>query len=239
MYKLSQRCILTLHVAHLFVALHVLVRLLLSDKFGASSVSVITDFYSPNEIANMPLQDLINCLNDKGKNRFTDTENTAKLLQKATRDSYRLDKALYEPINLAIATSFNAISLYEKQLKELDKTILKTVKGLHSNEYDCLLSIKGIGPVFAAGIISEIGFISRFNCEEYLAHLAATKKYMSTQNNYKISEFKTNAFKNINITIHSGKWVMISKNTHPAIHFVIHHPKLRNAIENFTTPIIE
>ena len=66
---------------------------------------------------------------------------------------------MYEPINLAIATSFNAISLYEKQLKELNKAILKTVKGLHSNEYDCLLSIKGIGPVYAAGIISEIGFI--------------------------------------------------------------------------------
>ena len=143
-----------------------------SDKFGATAVSVISDFYSPIEIAEMPLADLISYLNEKGKNRFSNTENTAKLLQKAARDSYRLDKALYEPINLAIATSFNAISLYEKQLKDLDKAILKTVKGLHSNEYDCLLSIKGIGPVFAAGIISEIGFISRFNREEYLAIFA-------------------------------------------------------------------
>ena len=143
-----------------------------SDKFGATAVSVITDFYSPDEIANMPLSDLIEYLNIKGKNRFTDTENTAKLLQKAARDSYRLDKALYEPINLAISTSFNAISLYQKQLKDLDKAILKTVKGLHSNEYDCLLSIKGIGPVYAAGIISEIGFISRFAREEYLASFA-------------------------------------------------------------------
>lgn len=143
-----------------------------SDKFGTTAVSVITDFYSHDEIANMPLSDLIDYLNTKGKNRFTDTENTAKLLQKAARDSYRLDKALYEPINLAIATSFNSISLYEKQLKELDNAILKTVKGLHSNEYDCLLSINGIGHVYAAGIISEIGFISRFRREEYLASFA-------------------------------------------------------------------
>ncbi len=97
---------------------------------------------------------------------------TSKLLQKAARDSYRLDKALYEPINLAIATSFNSISLYEKQLKELDKAILKTVKGLHSNEYDCLLSIKGIDPVYVTGILSEIGFISRFRREEHLASFA-------------------------------------------------------------------
>lgn len=84
-----------------------------SDKFSATAVSLITDFYSPDEIANMPLSDLIEYLNIKGKNRFTDTENTAKLLQKAAHDSYRLDKALYEPINLAIATSFNSIHLYE------------------------------------------------------------------------------------------------------------------------------
>lgn len=143
-----------------------------SDKFGATAISVITDFYSPDEIANMPLSDLIEYLDTMGKHRFSDTENTAKLLQKAARDSYRLDKALYEPINLAIATSFNAIALYNKQLKELDKAITKTVKGLQSNEYDCLLSIKGIGPVYAAGIISEIGFISRFHREEFLASFA-------------------------------------------------------------------
>src|SRR5699024_12712044 len=34
-----------------------------SDKFGATAVSVITDFYSPDEIANMPLSDLIEYLN--------------------------------------------------------------------------------------------------------------------------------------------------------------------------------
>lgn len=78
-----------------------------------------------------------------------------------------------------------------------------------------------------------------YNYEEYLEHLTDTKKYTSTHRNYKIIENKTNSFRNINITIHSGKWVMISKNTHPAIHFVIHHPKLRDAIENFIAPVIE
>lgn len=38
------------------------------------------------------------------------------------------------------------------------------------------------------------------------------------------------SFRNIQITILKGKWAMISKNTAPAIHFVIHHPKLVNAI---------
>lgn len=78
-----------------------------------------------------------------------------------------------------------------------------------------------------------------YNYKEYLEHLNATKKHMSNHNNYKILENRTNTFRNINITIHSGKWVMISKNTHPAIHFVIHHPKLRDAIENFIAPVVE
>ena len=78
-----------------------------------------------------------------------------------------------------------------------------------------------------------------YNYEEYFEHLTDTKKYMSNHNNYKILENTFNAFRNINITIHSGKWVMISKNTHPAIHFVIQHPKLRDAIENFIAPVIE
>lgn len=143
-----------------------------SDKFGATAIAVMQDFYSPEEIASMPLEDLISYIMEKGKKRFSEPEKVATLLQKAARDSYRMDKAAYEPINTAIAASYTVIQTLEKQIKELDKAILKTVKGLHSNEYDSLISIRGIGPVYAAGIISEIGFISRFNKEEKLAKFA-------------------------------------------------------------------
>ena len=40
-------------------------------------------------------------------------------------------------------------------------------------------------------------------------------------------------FRNIQVRILEGKWVLISKSKHPAISFVIHHPKLLHAIENF------
>lgn len=143
-----------------------------SDKFGATASSIITEFLTPDEIASLPLEDLINFICEKGKNRFSNPKDNAKLLQKACRDSYRLDKSLYDTLNTAIGASFNCISSLEKQIKELDKAILKAVKGLSSNEYQCLLSIKGIGPVFAAGIIAEIGFISRFPKEKKLAKFA-------------------------------------------------------------------
>ena len=49
----------------------------------------------------------------------------------------------------------------------------------------------------------------------------------------------SNTFKNITFKICKGKWVVISKKIEPNIHFVIHHPILRDAIENFIAPIVE
>lgn len=39
-------------------------------------------------------------------------------------------------------------------------------------------------------------------------------------------------FRNIQIQINEGKWVIVSKNNAPAIHFVIKHPKMIRAFED-------
>ena len=78
-----------------------------------------------------------------------------------------------------------------------------------------------------------------YSYEEYLEHLDLTKKYETNNKNYKLSVNTNNAFKNIQILICEKNWVMISKANSPSIHFVIHHPKLRDAIENFIPPIVE
>ena len=78
-----------------------------------------------------------------------------------------------------------------------------------------------------------------YNYEDYLEHLELTKLYAKNNKNYKLCKNLNPVFKNIEILICEKKWVMISKANSPSIHFVIHHPKLRNAIENFIPPIIE
>jgi transposase len=143
-----------------------------SNTFGATSTAVLTDFMSPEDIANAPLEELVNFVVEKGKNRFSDPNATAKLLQKAARDSYRLDKTLYDPLNVSIASSLNCIKTFEKEVKNIDKAILKAVKALDNHQYECLNSIKGIGPVFAAGIIAEMGDVSKFNGQAALAKYA-------------------------------------------------------------------
>lgn len=75
--------------------------------------------------------------------------------------------------------------------------------------------------------------------EEYLEHLKQTKKYEKNVNNYKLNTNYNHTFNNIEVLILEKNWVMISKSTSPSIHFIIHHPKLRSAIENFIPPVIE
>ena len=78
-----------------------------------------------------------------------------------------------------------------------------------------------------------------YTYEDYLEHINLTKKYEKENKNYKLSINNNNAFKNIQILVCEKNWVMISKANSPSIHFVIHHPKLRNAIENFIPPVVE
>ena len=73
--------------------------------------------------------------------------------------------------------------------------------------------------------------------EEYLACIKAGREYAKANENYQFNLTKIKGFHNIQITCFEGKWCMISKNRAPAIHFVIHHPKLRYALENMVLPI--
>ena len=94
------------------------------------------------------------------------------LPHKAIRSSYRLDKTAYDPITISITASINLIQCIESQIKMVDKAIEKEMKGLYPNGYQSLMSITGIGPVFAAGILSEIGDISYFKSDASLAKYA-------------------------------------------------------------------
>ena len=46
-------------------------------------------------------------------------------------------------------------------------------------------------------------------------------------------------FRNIQIPVKAGKWVIVSKNNAPSIHFVIKNPKMIRAFEDFCRPSAE
>ena len=73
--------------------------------------------------------------------------------------------------------------------------------------------------------------------QEYRTCVEAAMAYADTHKNYQFSLIKAKGFHNIQITCRMEKWCMVSKNKTPSIHFVIHHPKLRYALENMILPI--
>lgn len=138
-----------------------------TSVFGTTSLAVITEF-SPDEVVNLPVEELTRFVIKNGKNRFKNPEEVVSAVRRVARESYRLRPALASSINLILATILQTIRALEKALKEIDKSIEKEFKAFPNT----LQSVKGIGPVYSAGIFSEIGDIKRFPSEESLAKLA-------------------------------------------------------------------
>lgn len=148
-----------------------------SDKFGATSLAIVEEFLSVDEIAYMSIEELSAFVNEKGKGKFGFPDDVAKLIQKAARSSYRLPKTVNDSVNQILAISLVAIRTLKEQLKLFDKAIEEQIKVIPNT----LTSVKGIGPVYAAGIIAEIGDINRFKNQAALAKFAGISwsKYQS------------------------------------------------------------
>ena len=84
----------------------------------------------------------------------------------AARRSYRLSTSMVEPVNLILSSSLTTIRTLAAQLKPIEKAIAAE---LRATPPQTLSTIPGLGPVFTAGIVSEIGDVSRFEREESLA----------------------------------------------------------------------
>lgn len=96
-------------------------------------------------------------------------------------------------------------------------------------QYPMLLSLSGM--FFENDIV--------YTYDDYLEHLKQTERYAEHNKNYIFKQTSAHTFRNLQIIMHEGKWAIISKGKSPAIHFVIHHPKLRKAIESFIPPVTD
>lgn len=152
-----------------------------SNLFGATSEAILTEFLSPDEIAARPLDELIDFLMEKGNKHFTNPKATAEALKNAARNAHRLKGNLLEPVNLILATSIETIRCLEKQVKTIDKAIANEL----SHFKHTLDSVPGLGPVFCAGLIAEIGDIRRFHNDSALAKFAGL-----TWRGYQSGEFE-------------------------------------------------
>jgi len=142
---------------------------LFSDNFGATAMALVEEFETVDDIANTSVEELAAFLNDHGKGRFADPNELAHTIQSAARASYRLPKTVLGSVNQTMAVSARTIRFYEKQLKDYDKAIADLVSTLPGNP---LATVAGVGPVYSAGIMAEIGDVSRFKDQAALAKYA-------------------------------------------------------------------
>ena len=130
-----------------------------SNIFSKTSQAVLKEFPSPETIATMPFDDLVEWLDAKGKRRFAQPEANAHRLQRIAQDSYRLPDDWLTAVNTALTLSLRHITVLQQLLARLDTAIADEMTRFPNS----LTTIPGIGPVFAAGIIAEIGDLARFD----------------------------------------------------------------------------
>ena len=130
------------------------------------------------------------------------------------------------------------IKAYVSERKKRVESILETMTiedeicCLSQEEFETRPHALDLSGVFCASDVL-------YSYDDYSAHLKSTERYAQTHENYSLKYAKRQTFCNLQILIHEGQWAMISKGNAPAIHFVIRHPKLLSALENFIPPVIE
>lgn len=139
-----------------------------SNNYGAAALAVFEEFDTPDDLENMDLDELTAFISEKGKNRSQNPEKIAKAVQAAARGSYRLPETVNDSVNQVLSISISSMRAIQSQIKALDKGIERQF----GNIPNTLTSVPGIGAVFSAGIIAEIGDIKRFDSNPALAKYA-------------------------------------------------------------------
>lgn len=139
-----------------------------SNNYGAAPLAVFEEFETPDDIANMDVEELAAFIAEKGKNRSPRPLEIAKEVQAAARGSYRLPKTVNDSVNQVLSISISSMRAIRTQIKALDKEIERQFENIPNT----LTSVPGIGKVFSAGMIAEIGDINRFDGQASLAKYA-------------------------------------------------------------------
>ena len=135
---------------------------------SATTIALMEHFETVDDLANADLDELTDFIAQVGRGRFADPNVVAKVIQTAAKGSYRLPKTVNDTVNQAMSVSIASMRALKEQAKVLDKAIEQQFEIIPNT----LTSIPGIGKVYSAGIIAEIGDIHRFASQSSVAKFA-------------------------------------------------------------------
>jgi len=148
-----------------------------SNPFGATSQAILAEYLTTDELMAMPIEDLLEFIIKKGKNRFSDPQKVVEKLKQVARESRKpptcsgtirppgADSKLQEYPDV---NQHHQRKCHPEQSEGLEEAIVKEMDGFPTT----LKPIPGIGPVYTAGILSEIGDITHFPGHPQLAKYA-------------------------------------------------------------------
>ena len=135
---------------------------------SATTIALMEQFDTVDDLANADLDQLAAVVIKASKNHYIDPECIAKTIKAVAKGSYRLPRTVNDSVNQAMSVSIANMRFLEKQVKNLDAVILKQFEIIPNT----IISIPGIGIVYSAGIIAEIGNVCRFKSQASIAKYA-------------------------------------------------------------------
>ena len=137
-----------------------------SNVFIKTSRELLKNAVSPEEILEFDLSELSGSLNKASRGRFGTLK--AKELQSKAANSFGITLGL-DALRLEIKLLLSQIEFLEAQIKTLDSSI----KELMQEFKTCFITtIPGVGEIFGASILAEIGDINRFKSAKKLVAYA-------------------------------------------------------------------
>ena len=148
-----------------------------SDMFGKTSVQIMKEYTSPEQILQIPTERLTQLLKKASRGRFTETK--AKELKALAANSFAALLSS-EMTVLLIRQMLEQLDLLEKQISDIEHIIAAQFAQFDTK----LTTIPGIGTTLGATILSEIGDINRFDKPKQLIAYAGIDPSVKQSGNF-------------------------------------------------------
>lgn len=150
---------------------------LFSDTFGSTSLELLANCNTPEDIIAIDTDKLVEMLSTASKGRFK--REKAEKIKAAAQNSFGA-LLCTDSTSFMLKQFVEQIKFLENQLDELNEMISERLAVFNSP----ITSITGIGDVLGASILSEIGDISRFESADKLAAFAGIDPTVSQSGNF-------------------------------------------------------
>lgn len=150
---------------------------LFSDTFGSTSLELLANCNTPEDIIAIDTDKLVEMLSTASKGRFK--REKAEKIKAAAQNSFGA-LLCTDSTSFMLKQFVEQIKFLENQLDELNEMISERLAEFNSP----ITSITGIGDVLGASILSEIGDISRFESADKLAAFAGIDPTVSQSGNF-------------------------------------------------------